>query len=406
MRRKPPGCLCCWLLAVAVLTPPLVGAADRRLSEATHNQLAEVHALMEKERFSEALRRLDGLHAAVKSNPYAHALVLQTYGYLHAARADNAKAIEALARCLALDALPREVSQTVRYLLAQVQIEAGDYRGAAGNLEQWFAANSKPSPTAHALAGTAYAYLKQYPAAEKHLAQALSLSEQAPEDWHRRLLAVYLEMERYQAARRLLERMIAAFPQREDYWAQLSAVHSRLDDDRSALAVLELARMRGLLSEEEDLLGLTARYLHLDLALKAARLLEAALSDGSLSAKRETLELLSDAWLQAKEFARARDALDQAARLAADPEIDLRRAQLAAQEEDWKLVLEATSVALTSGRLRRPGQAHLLVGVASYNLGDLDAAMRAFETAAQYHYTRQDAQQWISFLTSDVSVDQ
>jgi len=399
MNRYRFRCLRRWLLVSMILTAPVaLGAASDKLSESTYQHLAEAHKLMEQGAYKDAMGRLDALQPALKGDAYEHAMVLQTYGYLYSAQGERTKAIAALNKSLELKALPPVVSQDVRYLLAQLQMTDADYRGAALNLEQWLSREKKPSPEAHALVGTAHAYLKQQASAEKHLEKALSSAGRHPEDWYRQLLALYFEAKRFDAAARLLQRMIAAFPQRKVYWQQLSGVYSKLNDDHAALAVLELARLQGVLSQERDLVNLAGHFQQQNAPLQAAELLETALRDGAVPSTREHWERLGNAWLQAKEVDRARQAFSQTVQLAADPELHLLRAQLAAQKEDWEAVLESASSALESGRIDRPGAAYLLAGVAHFYNGTPNAALHAFEQARTYEGTHQDAQHWIDFL--------
>ena len=107
---------------------------------------------MEKERYDEALAGLDRMRSRVENRPYEQALLLQTYGHLHAREARYPQAITALSECLDLDALPSEASKQVLYTLAQLQLATADYEAAVSSLERWFTLEKKPAPAAHALA--------------------------------------------------------------------------------------------------------------------------------------------------------------------------------------------------------------------------------------------------------------
>ncbi|MBK1720751.1 tetratricopeptide repeat protein [Thiocystis violacea] len=384
-------------LALAAL-PPALNAASPGLSAATHARLAEVQTLMASRDYPRASRQLDALAAEVRGDAYAQAMVLQTYAYLYRAQGEPAKAMDALTRCLALDVLPRAVSQDLRYLLAQLQLNADDSQGAADSLDLWLRVEKSPKAEAFALAGMANARLGRYRRAADLLEQALSRQRTPPEDWQRQLLAVYLTEGRYAPAAQVLTRLIAANPNSKADLLQLAAIDTKLGDQRGALAALELARRQGLLDQPAELSDLAGRYLRLGMPLRAAQLLETAIADGDLPSTREHWERLSDAWLRAKELRRARAALGHALESDADPALQLRRARLAVEAEDWPEVLAAVGAALQSPGFDQPGRAHLLAGMAHDGRREPDAARADFERAAGFPDTREDARGWLAHL--------
>lgn len=390
--------LCALLFAVASLGPRSAVAAGGLISERTYKRLSKVHELMADERYEAALKRLDSLRPSVEGKSYAHALVLQTYAYLYLATEQNRQAMDAFARCLALDALPEAGTKGILYALAQLQMAEAEYGKAVATLEKWLALERQPTPEAHALAGAAYTQVQRYSLAIKHLKKAIAATRNPKETWYRQLLAVYFEAKRYRDSAGLLEEMVTRYPRRKDYWLQLSGVYRELDDDARSLATLELAHRRGLLVSEPELLNLVNYFLFREVPEQAARVLEGALRGGVVRSTAENWRLLSDAWLRARELRRALAALERAAELSEDPELHLRRAQLSAESEDWPAVLGAIEAALSLRELQRPGKAHLLKGIAHLHLKDQGAAVRAFRRAKGFDDSRGEARQWLDYL--------
>ncbi len=390
---------CCrWLGLLVLLGVTLAGSAADKLSERTYRQLAAVHELMDSQRYEEALERLHALSSSVSRKRYERAVVLQTVGYVHLAREQYTVAIEALKEALSIGALPEPVNLQILYLLAQMQLAESDYLAAAASIERWFHSARVSPADAHALAGIIYAYGKRHAEAVDQFEMAIAKADEPKESWFRHLLASHYETGQYDRAVRLLERMVAQFPDHQDYWLDLSNTYRASGKDQKGLAALETAHQLGLVSDETGVLNLARLYLYLQVPSKAARLLETGLAEGVVRATQENWCLLGDAWLLAKELESALNALERAALLSSNGQLHLRRARLLAEAQEWNGALQALQAALDAGELEAPGLAFLLAGVARHETGDASAALAAFQRAADFPETRRQASQWLERL--------
>ena len=400
MRSVLTRVLSALLIGSQLFATASAGSVSHRLSERTHKQLSAIHTLMERGAYQKALADLDRLRPRVERRPYEHALLLQTYGHLYARTEQYPQAIDNLKQCLALDALPVAASQQSLYLLTQLQLVTGDYQAAATSLEHWFDREKDPAAPAHALAGTVYAYTKQYPLAIKHLGKAIRLAPDPDENWYRQLLAVYYEAGQYQAAADLLQQLSPRSPGDKNYWLQLSSIYHELGNDMQSVAVMELAWLRGLLTQETELVNLARYYIFVDLPYKAGQLLEQAIREGSLSPGIEHWQLLSDIWILAREPDLALAATGQALAFSRDANLYLTRAQLLADKEQWSDVLHEAESAIAGTGLDSPGKAHLLKGIAHYKLQQLDKAEASFGRARNHENTRKQARRWLDQVNS------
>ena len=400
MRTALTLLLAALLIGMQPLEALSAGAASRQLSEHSYKQLSKIHTLMDKERYPEALAGLDRMRPRVERKPYEHAVLLQTYGHLYARQEQYPQAIAVLEQGLNLAVLPEAASQQALYLLAQLQLATADYQAATISLERWFELEQQPAPAAHALAGTAYAYAKRYPDAVKHLRKAIELSQNPDKNWYRQLLAVYYESSQYQAAVKLLQQLITQSAGDKDYWLQLSGVYRELGNDAQSLAVMELAYLRGLLTEETELVNLARYYLYMELPYKAGQLLEKALREGSINPGIENWRLLNDTWVRAREPGLALAATERAMEFTRDADLHLVRAQLLADREQWTDALREAEAAITIGGLDQPGKAHLLKGIAHYNLQQLHRAQVSFEHARDFEDTLKQAERWLTHVES------
>lgn len=371
-----------------------------RVSERTYKQLSRVHELMQTQRYGEALAGLDRMKSRVRHKPYEQALVLQTYGYIYARQERYQQAVDALDACLSLKVLPELVSISTLYTLAQLQLAVADYPAAAVSLERWFKLTKEPTAEAHGLAGGAYAQSKRYAEAATHLEKALSLAASPNERWYRQLLGIYYHSGKYTRAASLLQQMVVLFPKQKDYWMQMSSVYRELGKDSQALAALELAYDQGLITAEEDLLSLINYYRYLGLPQKAGDLLAKGLRQGTITSSAEHWGLLTDVWVRARETDLALEASEKALQKTNQADIRLKQAQLLAIREEWPAVIDAITVALQNPDLSSPGSAHLLEGIAHYQLRQTEKALASFRNAAAFDTTRNQANQWIRFISS------
>ncbi len=304
------------LSCVLVLTPYHVGAGQKSglLSEKNHQKLSAIHKLIDEEKTAEALRSLGELLLEVKGDDYATALVHQTYGYTYIARDDYPGAMTAFKAALELSTLPSEVSNRIRYDLAQLYLAKEKYQEGTILLEEWFFLSQNLSPEAHALAASAYIELKQFQKAILHLNQAIEDAVLPREDWYRSLLATYDLLSDYEKEVEILKVMVVRFPGKPLYWKKLTALYMELKKESKALATLELAHQQGLLGEEGTI-DLAELYLHMDLPYEAGMILEEGLKDGIVHTQPEHWKWLSEVWLMAREYVRAHAALTLASSL-------------------------------------------------------------------------------------------
>ena len=163
---------------------------------------------------------------------------------------------------------------------------------------------------------------------------------------------------------------------------------------------MELAYERRLPFDEGELVRLARLRMHLGQPQKAGDLLERALGAGSLSPSPEHLTLLASAWVSAREIVKALRATERVLKVAPGAELQLRRAELAAEIEDWRIVHDAAGAALDFGGLQRPEAAYLLRGIACYHLDRRSDAVVAFEQARLLDPSNVQVEQWIQFLTA------
>lgn len=392
-----------WALLLAVLQIGAVQAQSENdsdeylLSESTYKALNEINELLQKDRNSEALRKLQDLQPKVADDEYESAVVQQTLGYAYNGLKRYEDAAQAFSRAVQSNALPPDVSHRLEYFTAQLYAQNGQYDKAIQYLESWLADEQSPDVDAHRLAAGLYYERKDYASVIKHARLAIDKSRQANESLYQLLLAAYFETKDYGRAAKLLENMLQLFPDNKTYWKQLYSTYQLLNQEKKALAVYELAYRRGQLNgdEKEELARL---YLHLQAPYRAARFLEKELERGGIKRTEENLKLLADSYYLARETDKAIEAYGRAAAISNDSELYFRQGQLLANEQKWQPAREALQKALQGQSFKHESQAQLLLGIAAYKLEEDQIAREALQQASRDKNTRQQAEYWLEQL--------
>jgi tetratricopeptide (TPR) repeat protein len=358
---------------------------------------------MGENKYKEARKRLDELLPRVRKTKYEYATIMQTYGFAYAAQDQYKKAIKAFNEALKTEALPDQVQLRMRYNLAQLYAADNDWKSAARAYEQWLAAAEKPSADSYAFGATIYAQLKNYDKAIPKIRKAISLAAKPRENWYQLLLSMLYQKKRYAEAAQVLEIMVAYWPDKKQYWNQLSGVYFTLKKNRRALAVLELAHKQGFLEKERELMNLVNMYLLQGIPYKAARILDAEMKAGRIARTGKNLQKLGEAWMRARETDEALRELQAAADAQEKGVLYLRLAQLHTDKENWKQVIDLTSKALAAGGLKNPGDAYLLKGMALYETGRKKSAIATFSKALKYKKSKRQASQWITHIKTESS---
>lgn len=389
-----------WLVATCLLAalPWAQAGQGPGLSPQTYQQLTAIHELIDAGKTGAALARLGELLKSVGQRSYERAVVLQNLGHVQASRGEYGAATRSLAESLSLKSLPETTEQQMRYNLAQLYLASEEPARAITVLEAWFGQADSPPASAWLLLGHTHAELGNYRKAIPAMKRAIELSDSPPADWYENLLAMHYELREFRDCAALLERMIRLFPDRDDYWRQLSGIRMTLNQPAQALAVMELMMRSGRLTREPELAQLARLYLYQEIPYKAARLLEDAMKAGQVRKSADNRTLLATAWALARERDRAIRSYRLAAQASTSADVDFTLAQLYLEDERWTDAARTLEKALEKPDLKTPGTAWLLLGIARYELESAGPAREAFNRAAGYADSGKTARQWLEHL--------
>jgi len=362
-----------------------------------YQRLTEAHELMGKSRYREALKVMDSMKTRARLNPHETALMWQTFGYIYANMENVPKAIESFETCLAIGALPEGTKLDLQYSLGQLYMANSQFKKAVKTLNDWMGKVNNPSPEAKYLLAMAYTQTKQWKKALYWSQQANAGVRQPKESWLQLALSIHYELKQYREMGRVLEQLVSRFP-KKTYWMQLSTIYMELKQEQRALAVLELAYLQNMLTTHSELMNLVSLYLQEGIPQKAARVLQKGLKSGTIKRSEQTLTMLGDSWMRAREFELAARPLGEAAQVAKKGDLWVRVAQIYMEQEQWGQAVSAMEKALSKGNLTSPGNAYLFLGICQFNSGKYAKAQKAFQNALKHKSSRRSAEQWLKTL--------
>jgi tetratricopeptide (TPR) repeat protein len=360
----------------------------KRLNAAMEHYQAERYAEAEAEL---AKIRLRGL------NDFELSRFHQISAIIAAAMREPQKAREHLEKALATDALEPQDQAEVRYQIAQLYLGEAKWAEAVQSLQKWFAIAENKPPAAYYLLALAYYQMENLEAALGPAQQAVELGNPPQEGWLQLLLAIRLSRQEYKDAEPVMLQLVQRYPKKL-YWVQMSTLYGAQGDYEKALVFLELANRQGMLTEDEEVRRLAQLMLARDLPHPAALLLERAFEEKRVEEDSNSFELLSTAWIQARDFDRALEPLKRAAELSSDGKLFVRLAQLRLQREEWQGARDAVQRALEKGGLANPGDAQILMGIAFFSEKQPEQALAWFSRARGYGETREEAEIWIEHI--------
>ena len=371
------------------------------VSDWAFQKLGSAQQQLADEQYAECLATLGKMKERESLSAQEKALMWQTYAYVYSAQGNYEKAAGAFEQCIEMNGLPEGAQLDAQYNLAQLYVFLERFQKAVTLFAAWMAAAENPAPSAHYMYAIALTQNEDTQLATQQARMAVTKSPEPKEPWLELLLSLYLQQKQYRNAVVVLDQLVERFPKKV-YWTQLSAVHSELGEHRKALAALEVAYRQGMLTKDQELVTLAQLYLYNEIPYKAAEVLETGLESKTIDGDADAWELLATSWLSARERMRAMGPLERAARLANDGELYARLANVQIDQEQYAAARDSLTNALRKGKLKDPGNAHLLLGIASVSDGQWDQARKAFESATQYEKAREAARQWLGYIDAEM----
>ena len=316
---------------------------ESRASAQQARKLQKLVDLYEEDNSAEALALAAEIINAPKANAYDKSFAAQTASQVAYGTDDTAATMAYLAKALEFDGLDNNGHYGAMLMLAQLQMQEEQYELALTTLNRLMEETRVQKPEHLALKGNSLYRLERYPEAAEALKQAIAGSPEPKADWTQLLMATYFDSGQSAEAARLAEEIAGKNPADKRAQMNLSAAYLQIEAYDKAAAVLEKLRAAGQLTEDREYRQLYSTYLNIDgKEREAAEVIADGLQKGVLQPGHDTYLALGQAYYFSDQPGPAIEAYKKAAPLAKDGETYLNLAKLLWQEDK---VAEAKSAA-------------------------------------------------------------
>jgi predicted Zn-dependent protease len=229
------------------------------------------------------------------------------------------------------------------------------------------------------------------------MTQAIAGSDKPQPSWSQILMASYFEMDQPKEAARIAEQLLAQNPDDKGMLMNLSSIYLQADMYDKAVEVLDGARARGMLTTDRDYQQLYRVYLNMDgKEREAIAVMKEGLDKGILQPSHDVYSLMGQAYYFSDQIPQAIEAYREASKHATSGDTALNLARILYNEEKYAEGKVAANEALQKG-LKRPGDAYVILGnIEYYGFNNKSAGVAAFEQAAKYPETKEQAEKWLA----------
>ena len=394
------------------LKAPPKGEEKRRtfaLDPANFRRLEKANEAMGNELWDEAIVHLKELEERARdSRKYDLAKAHEYLGYVYLSKNDYDKAIGYFKQVIDAKILPVRNEQSLIRNVAglYLAIDPPQPDRAMGIITDWFKTAVKPKASDYVLLGQAAVLGKMYDKAICPIRIAINLDERPKASWFDILVAAHFELKDFEGASILAKERLLSYPREGKYWRQLSGLYNKLERVEEALIVLELAKKQGHLTKGTELKNLASMYSLNELSYKAATVMQGALDSGVLEPDEKVWKQTAINWQLSRENKLSVDAYTKAGEYAEHGLNELRIGTILSEDEEWSEAAKFFRKAISKGGLKKneEGRAHMNLGIALFNSGQPDAAIKALQKAQDYKAVRRSASQWINYVRDAIKV--
>jgi len=375
------------------------------VSKEIYDRIQKAQELIDAEDDQGALKILNSLLGKKNITEYEQQNVLNYIGFVNYNLENIPAAIDAYERMLKIPSLEEQVRKQTVYTLAQLMTMEEEYAKALTLLDEWFVLETNPASDPYILYAQNLYQVNRYADMVKPIESAIAVAEkrqlEVKEDWYVLLNFAYFQQENYEKVRDIQKILLVSWPKKR-YWFSLAGAYTELGEDDNLMNAYDSAHTQGLLEKEAELLTMAQLYMQHEVPYKAGVLIEKEMASGRVEKNAKNYRLLSQAWSLANEDEKSIPALQAAAKLSDDGELNLRLGNAHLNLGQYDECVAAITEGVRKGGIKSPDNAQISLGMCLYNQKKYSAARAAFSEAGKTARSRKMAQQWETVIESDL----
>ena len=375
------------------------------VSKEFYDRIQKAQELIDADDAQGALRILDSLKGRKGITEYEMQQVLNYIGFVNYNLDDIDAAMAAYEEMIAIPSIEPQIKKTTIYTMAQLSTMQEQYSRALNYLEQYFTLETNPAPDNYILYAQVLYQLERHAdmvePIEKAISEAQRRELEVKEDWYVLLNFAYFQQENYAKVRDIQKILLSTWPKKR-YWFSLAGAYTELGEDSNLIAAYDAAHTQGLLEKESELVTMAQLYMQHEVPYKAAVLMDREMESGRVSKEAKNYRLLSQALTLSAEDEKAIPALQEAARLSNDGELNLRLGNAHLNLGQYGECVSAIREGVRKGGIKSPDNAQISLGMCLYNQKEYQDAITAFREAGRTQRSARISRQWINVIESDL----
>jgi tetratricopeptide (TPR) repeat protein len=375
------------------------------VSKEFFDRIQKAQELVDAEDPRGALEVLQGLRNRKGITEYETQQVLNYIGFVKYNLDDFEGAMAAYEEMIAIPSIEPQILKNTVYTMAQLSTVQENYDDALKYLDRYFQLEPNPAPMNYILLAQNYYQVNRYAdmiePIETAIAEAERREAEVREDWYVLLNFAYFQQENYSKVRDIQKILLVNWPKKR-YWFSLAGAYTELGEEQNLIAAYDAAYTQGMFDRESEFVTMAQLYMQAEVPYKAAKILETQMESGVVSKDAKNYRLLSQALTLAAEDEKSIPALQEAARLSDDGELDLRLGNAHLNLGQYEECVDAIRAGLQKGGIKSPDNAQISLGMCHYNLKEYDEALAAFREAGKSQRSARFARQWTAVIESDL----
>jgi len=376
------------------------------VSKEVYDRIQKAQEAIDADDPQSALKILNAVKGKKGLTEYELQNVLNYIGFVYYNMDAIAEAMAVYQEMLRIPSIEDQIKKQTLYTLAQLSTMEEQYAKALGLLDQWFVLETNPAPEPYILYAQNLYQINRFAdmirPIEAAMAVAVKRSLTVKEDWYVLLNFAYFQQENYEKVRDIQKILLVNWPKKR-YWFSLAGAYTELGEEQNLVGAYDAAMTQGMLEKESELVTMAQLYLQNEVPYKAAVLLDKEMADGRVTKNAKNYRLLSQAWTLAAEDEKAIPALQQAARLSDEGELNLRLGNAYLNLGQYGECVAAITDGIKKGGIKSPDNAQISLGMCLYNQKKYRAAITAFREAGKTRRSRNISRQWINVIDSDIA---
>jgi tetratricopeptide (TPR) repeat protein len=375
------------------------------VSKEVYERIQKAQEMVDAKDYRGALDTLNRLYNPDKLTEYEQANVLNYIGFVYYNMDDINNALRSFEKLLLIPSLEPQLAKQTTLTLAQLYTMQEQYAKALSTIDKWFVLETNPGPDQFILKAQILYNLDRYKEMINPIETAMKVARErdkpAKEDWWNLLSFAYFQQEDYRKVRDIQKVLLETWPKAR-YWKTLAGAFTELGEDEKLIYAYDAAHTQGMLVKDTEFVTMAQLYLQAEVPYKAATLLQEKMDAGVVPKNEKHYRLLSQAWMLSMEDKKAIPALQAAAQLSSDGELDLRLANSYLNIGEYGDCVKSANTALRKGGLKNADNAQISLGMCLYNLRRYDDAKTAFRNAAKVPRSQRTANQWIRVIDAEL----